>query len=64
VFEEVYAIAVDYNMDLLIQKLKLGIVKQGTVQPLHDMEANGTRPDVVLDAFAEFAVDELRNLPG
>ena len=35
---QVYAIAVDYGMELLIQSLKLGIIKQGGLHVLHEQE--------------------------
>lgn len=63
-FHQVYEIALEYGMSLLIEKLKLGIVKNCSLEPLVAAERSRRWPDVVLKAFAEFAVDEFKVLPG
>mmetsp|Transcript_5682 Transcript_5682/g.9209 ORF Transcript_5682/g.9209 Transcript_5682/m.9209 type:complete len:270 (+) Transcript_5682:137-946(+) len=60
VSEEVYDIAKEYQMGMLLEKLKLGIIKNCDMGPLELQDP----PDIAFDAFAEFALDELRDLPG
>lgn len=75
-YHEVYDICREYSMDLLIERLKLGITKQCDVSHLEAVQdvlrkpvqppetLASIMPHVVFDAFAEFAVDELKALPG
>merc|ERR1712224_278999 len=59
-----YDIAQYYKMELLIQKLKLGIVKNCSLEPLEAAERDGKEPAVVFDAYAEFTNTEIKQLPG
>lgn len=61
-FEEVYSISRELKMDLLIQKLKLGIIKGCCLEPLKAMQKKKEDAGVVLDAFAEFALNDLKKL--
>lgn len=65
---QVYAIALDYGMELLIQSLKLGIIKQGALHVLEEQEKSFTggvpQCDVLYDAFAEYSQLELKSLEG
>jgi len=61
-FDEVYALAKELKMDLLIQKLKLGIIKSCCLEPLLNAQRVGKDPDVVFDAFAEFAIEDFKTL--
>lgn len=71
---EVYDIAREYNMFLLIEKMKVGIarqcdislleVAQHALEQLHPEERVTTFPHVIFDAFAEYTVDEFQAIPG
>jgi len=65
-FDEVYLIAKDYKMDMLIEKMKVGIIKNCAIEPLRVAEEKklDVLPKVVVDAFAEFALTDLRGLEG
>jgi len=63
-FDEVYDIANEYEMELLVEKLKLGIIKNCELGPLEAAQKADKPPDVVYNAFAEFECDELMSLPG
>jgi len=64
-FPEVVDIAKEYRMELLLDRLKLGVVKNCDFELLEAAERNNAwPPEVVLEAFAEFSVDELKALPG
>merc|ERR1719440_1784676 len=63
-FDEVYDIAKEYNMTLLIEKVKLGIIKNCDLEPLVVAEGDHKFPDVVFNAFAEFSLDESKSLDG
>lgn len=63
-FNQVYEIAQFYEMTLLIEKLKLGIVKNCSLEPLEAAERAGKEPAVVFDAYSEFTNDEIKKLPG
>eukprot|EP00928_Gymnodinium_smaydae_P039671 TRINITY_DN27047_c0_g2_i1.p1 TRINITY_DN27047_c0_g2~~TRINITY_DN27047_c0_g2_i1.p1 ORF type:complete len:335 (-),score=73.03 TRINITY_DN27047_c0_g2_i1:71-991(-) len=71
---EIYGIAREFGMELLLERLKIGLAKNCDLDTLRraeqdlaewspeDVEKNF--PRVVFDAFAEFSVDELHALPG
>jgi len=61
-FEEVYSISKELKMDLLIQKLKLGIIKGCCLKPLQAVQKKKEDAGVVFDAFAEFALNDLKKL--
>ncbi|CAD7960094.1 unnamed protein product [Amoebophrya sp. A120] len=61
---ETCEIAQDYGMDLVLQKIKLGLMKRGSVKPLLDalyvMKPEQRVPPVVLEAYAEFTLAETK----
>eukprot|EP00397_Hematodinium_sp_SG-2012_P038634 GEMP01042058.1.p1 GENE.GEMP01042058.1~~GEMP01042058.1.p1 ORF type:complete len:329 (+),score=37.90 GEMP01042058.1:126-989(+) len=61
-FDEVYALSKELKMELLIQKLKLGIIKNCSLCPLLVAQEHEKSPDVVFDAFAEFTLNDLKLL--
>lgn len=65
-FDEVYLIAKEYKMDMLIEKMKVGIIKNCVIEPLRVAEDKklDVLPKVVVDAFAEFTLSDLRDLEG
>merc|ERR550514_1393304 len=65
-FDEVNTIANDYNMVLLKEKMKVGIMKNCSIEPLKVAEDKklDVLPPVVVDAFAEFKLQELKGMEG
>lgn len=61
---EVHDIAREYGMDLLIQKLRAGVLKNSDVGTLKLAERLDALPELLLDVFAEFAAEDLEALPG
>lgn len=67
-FDEVCDIAKEYEMDILLGRLKIGVVANCDVEPLFAAERQrnaGIEPqDVIYTAFAEFSADEFKSLEG
>eukprot|EP00392_Amoebophrya_sp_AT5.2_P006100 g6110.t1 len=64
---ETCEIAEDYEMDLVLQKIKLGLIKRGSVKILLDalatLKPSSRIPPAVIEAFAEFTLHELSVMP-
>merc|ERR1712000_582354 len=62
--DDVYYIALEYNMEKLMETMKLGIVKYCTLEPIVVAQESEKISQLLINAFAEFATEELKALPG
>lgn len=62
--DEVHDIAKEYGMELLMNQLKIGMMKNCNLRTLELAEDAGIWPDLLLDVFAQFTAEQLEALPG